>query len=431
MLAMCVLWGCSDDGGSTVKVSSETLVFPYMGDTLTVTVSSDGQWGISHLPDWLSASVASGSGNSEVTLIAAANPNKEDRVANIVVYTTDGNCELFISIQQYGMHTCPITLGNTSEKVFGGRALAFKNVATSALFADTVTVKCDTDWLIEGPSWITAVYDMKEMDMTGGTYYTGSGVVCLTANETYRGENARRDTVFLKTYSGESIAKIPVCQLGMFEVYSFNPLALKDGFTCKLKVGSKVDFIYYNIFKSNSKTLQSLTYDDLTTAYYVKANVDSTYIPHPLHEENFETDMDYNAFFIGKDGSGDYAPLSKVCQCQFHSPTEAELRPRVDIKNVYYENWFWHWTVKPNEYTGFYQTNLYTKSFFGNLSPSAIGLWYAYQVYYVGLYTDMGDDEKNFSKFGFGIDQVFVVAPFAGRIRKPATVEVYITDSSN
>lgn len=437
---MCVLCGCSDSekGSSVLSVGSDILSFSYEGGTQSLTINSDGKWGITKMPEWLSASVASGTGNGEVKLTAMQNEGRSDRSGFVLVYSDNAEQNTVVQVDQTGTHASPITFDSQEEKVFGGRA--------SIYLEDSVVVMCDTEWEVEGPAWMNLVYDGEVFALGGKTHHKGSGVIYLFVNETYTGEDARRDTVYFRTLSGESDAKIPVCQLGKNDIHCIKPILSPEGFFCYLKSGSNVESMVIMVFE-DGKQPSPLTYDVFNYWYSLQGATnadygDGTYFvkyyyyPQTFGASFFQSDTDYNIYMLGINSSGYYAPLSKVSQHTFHSLSDAQTRPKVEIKDVKIENGKLQWTVSPNEDTALYMTSAYSKTILQSLGITTIQQL-ALEVAWAKQYSEFpgvffSDIEKTFSNdVPDNIDKndlIFFALPY-GTDYVPSSVCIY--DPSN
>lgn len=428
ILAVSLLWGCSDDDSTALSISTETLTFPYKGGSLTLSINSDGQWGISQLPEWLSISVAGGTGNSEVTLTAAPNSDYEDREECIVIYTTDTGYEKILTIRQIGSHASEIQVSNLQERVLGGRITTTYTPFALETIEDYIDVSCDTQWEIEVPSWVTVAFSGKTIDAEDKTIYAGSGKIYLMANETYTGDDARDGSIILRTLSRESQVVVPIRQLGKDELYGYKRLVANSGYICNYKVGSNVEYIV-ELIVFGIEQLESLAYANLNHGLVISACKEGTYDPTFLTDFTVQPDADYTVFAIGRDSNYKYAPLSKVVRYQFHSLTDKELSPRAEIKDVTLNDGKLQWTVSPNDYTAFYMTTVLDMSSVNGLSYNFLSLFYTWSYQYVGGFAYKGADvEKTFSlNLDTNENCVIVTLPF-GFTNKPSLVEFYVTD---
>ncbi len=427
MLALCVLYGCSEDEPTSLAVVQDTLTFPYQGGTQSLSITSDGQWGISQLPEWVSASIVSGNGNSVVSFTATENSAYDDREGQVVVYATDGNYKQMLTIRQRGTHTSEISVNSKEEIVFGGRTTTHYDAFTLEYCANYVTVTCDTEWKIDKPSWMTVGFSGKIIENGEGTVFEGPGNLYMMVNEVNSGEDARRSTVTLKTLSGESKVEIPVCQLGKDELSVYRFQRTPTGISLSYKVGANVEYIQAYIGYGNQLS-SPITYQDMYQGGIISAKQGGDYIPLQLLNFNFHPDTDYTLISIGGDADSNYAPLSKVCRYVFHSLTEMELRPRVEIKDVKYENGTWSWTMKPNEYTKLYTVGMFDKSILNGISPEFLPNYLWWQYFNTPVPWGVYDREETITFEEDATEDMVIVAFPWGMNRTPSVVEIYVTD---
>ena len=79
------------------EISPEEMSFDYTGGTSSLSITTDGSWTASTENDWLSLSSESGSGESTITITAAANSGAQ---RNGIVSVTDGSNTLACAISQ-------------------------------------------------------------------------------------------------------------------------------------------------------------------------------------------------------------------------------------------------------------------------------------------------------------------------------------------
>ncbi len=440
ILVMCVLCGCSDsdNGSSVLSVGSDILSFSYEGGTQPLTINSDGKWGITKMPEWISASVASGTGNGEVKLTAIRNEAGSDRSGFVLIFSDNSEQNTVVQVDQTGTHASPIILNSQEEMFFGGRA--------STYLEDSVKLMCDTEWEVEGPAWMNMVYDGEVFALGGKTHHKGSGTIYFLVNETYTGDDARRDTVYFRTLSGESDTKIPVCQLGKDDIHCIKPILSPEGFMCMLKSGSNVEYMVIMAYAEGQQP-SPLTYADFNKWYSTMGSINADYgdgtyyvkyyfYPQTFGNNLFQSDTDYNIYMLGANSSKTYAPLSKVSQHTFHSLNDAQTRPKVEIKDYSYVNGKLQWTVTPNEYTALYMTGSFSKTLLqskGIKTKQQIALEVAWAQKYSefpGVF--FSDIEKTFSNdIPDNVDEkdlIFFSLPF-GADYIPSSISVY--DPSN
>ena len=431
MLALCVLYGCSEDDTTSLSVVQNTVTFPYKGGVQTITISSNGQWAISQIPEWLFVSAVNGMGDGEVVLTAEANPNNDNRQGQLVIYSTDGGSQQVIAIQQVGTHASLIQVSSAEEKVFGGRAKIDYTAKELEAVGDFVGVTSDTEWEIDAPSWTTISFSGETTVRNGKTVCVGSGKLYLMMNETYIGEDSRRAIVRLKTVSGESEASFPICQLGKDEVFGYNRFDCVSGYACIYKVGANVEYIM-SLLVEGKMEATSLTYEHINKyGVAINAGYDGDYTPVQFLDTTMQPDKDYTIFTIGVDANKYFAPLSKVYKYEFRSITKAELRPSVEIKDVKYENGKLQWTVCPNDYTLFYETSLIELASVRDFTYNYLSLYYGWMYKNYGGYFQSSDIEQVFSfEMELNEDIVILAIPH-GATNKTSATAVYVTDFFN
>ena len=437
LLALAVFWSCKDDdGNASFSVGAETLVFPYTGGTQTLEIAGDVKWGISKLPEWISASVASGIGSNTVTLTAMANPDNSDRNGYVVVFTEDGQQRIVVDIKQYGTHTSPIRLSSAEEIVLGGRRSPYIN---GGYFVEgSFDITCDTEWDIEGPSWVTILYNDEQIVLTSKSRQEGSGTIQLLANSTHTGSDTRFDTIYIRTVSGESEVKVPVRQLGRYDIHCIKPIACADGFVTYLKVGSSVEkivpMVWDNSYDQSDITYETFNYVLTQTGSILNADQgDGTYFT--MYAQQLYADMildtDVTLLMLGVDANSYYAPIENVYKFSFHTLNEFELRPKVEITDVEYVNGHWKWNVVPNDYTTMYLTYYYSKSYLQayNVNPLLMAFNMVWWYNNGNVSAFYGDISKSFQSENIDDDVIIVAVPL-GQGYKPSLTSMYDTRPS-
>ncbi|MCM1490791.1 MAG: BACON domain-containing protein [Muribaculum sp.] len=89
--ALAFLTGCHKDDPTTLTVSPNSLeLLSDKGSSVSFNISSNATWSLSGLPDWISVSAISGTGNGTVIVTSlSANDSAEERIANITVTADD------------------------------------------------------------------------------------------------------------------------------------------------------------------------------------------------------------------------------------------------------------------------------------------------------------------------------------------------------
>lgn len=349
MLALCVLCGCSEIEdevvNSQLSVNPGQLEFPYEGGSLTLNIENNTDWGISDLPEWLSASAVSGIRNTTITINAEYNTDNSNRTAHFYVYTHDGQKKAEVVVTQGGTHSSPIIIDNTTEIVFGG------DISTN--YEGPISIVCDTQWTIEGPSWLFAVFNDTSFSLGKKNICSGSGTIYLAAIETYTGDVTRYDTIYIKTSSGEASAKIPVCQLGKNEIRSYKEVVLSDGCAFQVKYGINVKglgrFIYEGEIPSN------LTYADMNAEWTLTKTSERTV--HVFH--SLKSGTDYTVCWIGINADNHYAPMADLNQCKIHTPSDVN-QPRAHFSEPVFSDNQWYLPIHPNKFASSYTFGSYT-----------------------------------------------------------------------
>jgi mannan endo-1,4-beta-mannosidase len=173
---------------NTLNVTPASLSFSSVTSTGAVQVTSNVSWTVSDDQTWLSASVASGSGNATFNVTAQANTGTTSRNATVTV--SGGGITRTIPVTQAGTTANNLTVNPTSLSL--GAAASNSSIAVTANVSWTVTD--DQTWLSASP--------------TSGSG-NGSFTVAATANT---GTTSRNGTV---TVSGGGVTRtIAVTQSG-------------------------------------------------------------------------------------------------------------------------------------------------------------------------------------------------------------------------
>lgn len=349
MLALCVLCGCSEIEdevvNSQLSVNPGQLEFPYEGGCLTLNIENNTDWGISDLPEWLSASTVSGIRNTTITINAEYNTDNSDRTARFYVFTHDGQKKVEVVVTQGGTHSSPIIIDNTAEIIFGGNR--------STNYEGPISIVCDTQWSIEGPSWLDAVFNDTSFSLGEKNVCSGSGTIYLAAIEAYTGDATRYDTIYIKTSSGEASAKLPVCQLGRNEIRSYKEMVLSDGCAFNVKCGTNVRRIRKYIYEGDIPS--ALTYADINANWLSSQTSETVVHVFP----SLKPATDYVVCWIGVNADGYYVPLSEINKYRIHTPSDVR-QPMAYISKPVFADSKWYLPIHPNEYTCAYEFGNYT-----------------------------------------------------------------------
>ena len=95
--------GSDDPVVRTLSSNTTSLNFEAKAESKSFTISSNTNWMISK-PDWCMVSVSSGTGNADVIVTAAENPDKDQRSGQIVI-SGEGVSSVTIGVSQKGKDT--------------------------------------------------------------------------------------------------------------------------------------------------------------------------------------------------------------------------------------------------------------------------------------------------------------------------------------
>ena len=92
-----------------VSFDGDMQEFEAQGDTIEVTLKSNGEWTLASAAEWLTVTPMSGSGDATLTLTAEANTTNEPRSAEITATTKDNSARLNVTQQapQYYLNVTP------------------------------------------------------------------------------------------------------------------------------------------------------------------------------------------------------------------------------------------------------------------------------------------------------------------------------------
>lgn len=95
--------GTEDPIVKTLTTNTTSLSFEAKEESKSFTINSNTSWTISK-PEWCTVSASSGTGNADIVVTAADNPNKEQRTGQIVI-SGEGVNSVAISVSQKGKDT--------------------------------------------------------------------------------------------------------------------------------------------------------------------------------------------------------------------------------------------------------------------------------------------------------------------------------------
>lgn len=144
----------------TLTLSRSTIRFDYTGGTATFTVYSNTAWTIEYPSLVQSYSVSAGTGDTEVTIAVAPNPDQTTIIATGTVKDVFNENQLFLTIVQELF---------ISELTVTPDSIEFDNTGSTT----SVTIESNCDWEIVCPDWITASVESGTSGTTTITFTAG------------------------------------------------------------------------------------------------------------------------------------------------------------------------------------------------------------------------------------------------------------------
>lgn len=95
VVALVVMAGCGKKVDVTLGAS--TLNFAAEGESVTVALTSNGDWTVDSYPEWLTVNPTSGKGDATLTLTASVNESEESRSGEMQVTTKDHSASLTVT----------------------------------------------------------------------------------------------------------------------------------------------------------------------------------------------------------------------------------------------------------------------------------------------------------------------------------------------
>jgi len=124
-----------------VSFGSDIQEMAAQGETVEITLKSNGDWTLNCAEEWLTVSPKSGNGDATITLVAASNTTDETRSAEITATTKDNTASMKVTqvAMEYYLSATPEAITCPSE---GGEF--------------TVAVSSNIEWTVVTPQWITS-----------------------------------------------------------------------------------------------------------------------------------------------------------------------------------------------------------------------------------------------------------------------------------
>ncbi len=323
---------------ATLVINPNSLAYAAKGGPLTLQIKSNTTWSVSQIPEWISISEVSGSGDGQLTVTSKLNETGLFRRDSFLIRTGDNSRVDIVRVSQSTHETANefiFGVANNDEIVFNGATLS----------SDSIVIRSDIPWTIEAPEWVLASWNNLSVKTDGKDIRSGSGTLLL-----YTEENSLKDDrtgiVSIISNIDDKRIEIPVTQLGALNVKPTEFVVLANGFAFRWKYGCLVSHIFWQPFEGgateNDKTMEkALKYTGFT-----KASPDVV-----SSASNRKPATEYEICSLGTNNDGYYAEVSSSW---IKTKTDIEA-PFVDINSVSYDENGWHCTFLKNEKTlGYY-----------------------------------------------------------------------------
>lgn len=145
----------------TLTLSRSTLRFDSTGGTATFTVYSNTAWTINFPAIVQSYSTSAGTGDTEVTIALAPNPDEVAKIDTGIVKDVFNVNQLYLTIVQESF-IVELNVEPTDD-------IVFKNTGSTT----AITIDSNADWELEYPSWVTPSITSGESGTTTVTFTAG------------------------------------------------------------------------------------------------------------------------------------------------------------------------------------------------------------------------------------------------------------------
>lgn len=338
----------------TLDVSPSTLNYSVEGGPVSLIITSDGDWNISEIPDWITLSSVSGRGDGTVTVTAKKNETGVLRQHQIVIRSGDNHRIIPVLIVQsagssYNDYGLAVTDG--SERYLSGAMGS----------TDSVYIESNVQWVLEGPKWIQVAFKGVNVPLDGKTQCSGSGNLIIMGLDNDSPDD-RSDKLTIRSTADDKKIEITVTQMGALNVRPVMVMVMANSYTFVWKYGMFVKYLFYDSFEgtatANNKTLEA--------ALKYEGFVEVT--PTTLCSfKNRKANTNYEICGLGV--AADKGTYNKVCSINVKTPTD-QNQPLAIISDATFDSQ-WHYKVTLNDFaTGYYTYILSTK--YADLSDSYI-----------------------------------------------------------
>jgi len=198
-----VATSCSKD---KVSLDTTNIEIDALGGTRQVNLTANGDWTVNAVPDWMTVSPMSGTGNGQLSITAVANTSAESRTADINVSTKDNTASLKVT-QGFAQNYITVSPASLTCPYEGGE---YELQLTS-----------DIAWeILSCPEWITC----------SATSGTGSANLTLTVY-VVAGEASGNREADVKFGNADLSASVHVVQsTEIVSDFNIDPMALSFGY---------------------------------------------------------------------------------------------------------------------------------------------------------------------------------------------------------
>ena len=348
------LISCSEDKEPvTVEVTSDVILFETVGGDYTLRITSNGDWGISGSPDWITFSAVSGIGNKEVIVTAKPNDTEILRQGEFIIRTSDNNQVVTITVRQLA-GSITFKVNDPQERVFNGEGMS----------EDSVYIDSNLKWVLEGPSWLQAAWNGAQVPLDGKQVREGAGTLQLFC-QANSSQDDRSGVLTIRSTVYEKTIEIPITQMGLCNVRPVNMTILANSFAFQWKYGAWVTHIFWQPFEGHASADEKTMEAALKYAGFCE--VTPTII---CSSKNRKANTLYEICAFGTNREGYY---NQVCSTDITTPTD-QNQPLATINSATLTDEGWSYTIAlNNSASGYYKVNNSTSTFM-NYADAVVAL---------------------------------------------------------
>lgn len=355
---MCLgLSACGGDDDGDGRASSELSVdlaqlnFSADGQSQTFRITSNTDWTITGIPNWLTINPTSGSNNKNIVVMATENTSVSSRTCQLRITTDDGQATEVISVEQAAKSE-DISVDVTEINLDG-----------KANSSSLLRITCNTAWTISGtPSWLT----LSSVNGNGTTQIT------ITANSDNNSATPRECT--LSVMAGQVTQQVKIKQNALLtancDVMPKTIVALANGFAFDYTYGSNVAYYHVKLYLPNE--IERLTDEEIITK--MSEDIEDRDTPNDGYVtswRNLSPLTEYTVCIVGFDKNGNHGELQKR-NLKTKSNTNQAIATISDVK---YSDTNWEWTTTTNGFVTRYYQWFVTRSSLHNSTDAAIA-WF-------------------------------------------------------